>query len=225
MPVCSRGVWFYRNESYKNVLRQEVEFGDTTTGDILSRLGSDTSIVGDSVTNNLSDGLRWVSFSIFLEVLLGCGKEVGDRARNVEAHNLLPSFLVLACSSCRALLSGVVGSEFPLSYPSFYAIAWRWPSLLSPRTVGAMLYISTKLTLVMLAVIPPISLGAVRPSLSLSLVSDPSRLTVSCSALFASQVFYGRYLRKLSKQTQEALGDMTKVRLVLVPLFSRWAAS
>ncbi|KAL7408902.1 hypothetical protein BDY24DRAFT_405034 [Mrakia frigida] len=105
-----------RNESYKNVLRQEVEFGDTTTGDILSRLGSDTSIVGDSVTNNLSDGLR-------------------------------------------ALLSGVVG-------------------------IGAMLYISTKLTLVMLAVIPPISLGA---------------------------VFYGRYLRKLSKQTQEALGDMTKV--------------
>ena len=49
-----------RNESYKNVLRQEVEFGDTTTGDILSRLGSDTSIVGDSVTNNLSDGLRLV---------------------------------------------------------------------------------------------------------------------------------------------------------------------
>lgn len=52
------GLETHRNESYKNVLRQEVEFGDTTTGDILSRLGSDTSIVGDSVTNNLSDGLR-----------------------------------------------------------------------------------------------------------------------------------------------------------------------
>lgn len=47
-----------------------------------------------------------------------------------------------------------------------------------------MVYISTKLTMVMLAVVPPVSLGA---------------------------VFYGRYLRNLSKQTQDALGDMTKV--------------
>jgi ABC-type multidrug transport system fused ATPase/permease subunit len=38
--------------------------------------------------------------------------------------------------------------------------------------------------MVMLAVVPPVSLGA---------------------------VFYGRYLRNLSKQTQDALGDMTKV--------------
>jgi hypothetical protein len=29
---------------------------------------------------------------------------------------------------------------------------------------------------------------------------------------FFSQVFYGRYLKKLSNKTQEALGDMTKVR-------------
>lgn len=105
-----------RTASYANVLRQEVEFADRGSGDILSRLGSDTGIVGESVTNNLSDGLR-------------------------------------------SLISAVVG-------------------------VGAMVYISLKLTLVMLAVVPPISLGA---------------------------VFYGRYLRKLSKQTQDALGEMTKV--------------
>jgi hypothetical protein len=44
--------------------------------------------------------------------------------------------------------------------------------------------ISAKLTGVMLAVVPPVSIGA---------------------------VIYGRYLRKLSKQTQEALGEMSKV--------------
>ena len=47
-----------------------------------------------------------------------------------------------------------------------------------------MLYISPQLTLLMLTVVPPVSLGA---------------------------VFYGRYLKKLSNRTQEALGDMTKV--------------
>lgn len=49
-----------------------------------------------------------------------------------------------------------------------------------------MVYISAKLTMVMLAVVPPVSIGA---------------------------VIYGRYLRKLSNQTQEALGDMSKVSL------------
>jgi len=50
--------------------------------------------------------------------------------------------------------------------------------------LGAMLYISSHLTFLMLALVPPVSLGA---------------------------VFYGRYLKKLSNKTQEALGDMTKV--------------
>jgi ABC-type multidrug transport system fused ATPase/permease subunit len=52
-----------RNRSYVNVLRQEVEYADKGTGDILSRLGSDTTIVGESVTSNLSDGLRYVDFT------------------------------------------------------------------------------------------------------------------------------------------------------------------
>lgn len=46
-----------------------------------------------------------------------------------------------------------------------------------------MVIISFKLTMVMLAVVPPVSIGA---------------------------VIYGRYLRKLSNQTQEALGEMSK---------------
>ncbi|AAW41541.1 hypothetical protein CNBB3900 [Cryptococcus deneoformans B-3501A] len=105
-----------RNQAYHSTLRQEPEFADRSAGDIVSRLSVDTNILGDSVTSNLSDGLR-------------------------------------------ALISATVG-------------------------VAAMFWISAKLTLVMLCVVPPVSLGA---------------------------VFYGRYLRKLSNLTQEAVGDMSKV--------------
>ena len=31
------------------------------------------------------------------------------------------------------------------------------------------------------------------------------------------QVFYGRYLKKLSNQTQEALGEMNKVGMIVIP--------
>ncbi|KAJ2777879.1 ATP-binding cassette permease mdl1 [Coemansia javaensis] len=50
--------------------------------------------------------------------------------------------------------------------------------------LGMMLYVSPKLTGIMLGIVPPIALWA---------------------------VLYGRYVKKLSKKTQEALGDMTKV--------------
>ena len=46
-----------------------------------------------------------------------------------------------------------------------------------------MFWISAKLTLVMLCVVPPVSLFA---------------------------VFYGRYIRRLTNMTQEAIGDMSK---------------
>ncbi|WWD19462.1 hypothetical protein CI109_103922 [Kwoniella shandongensis] len=104
-----------RNQAYLSTLRQEPEFADRSAGDIVSRLSVDTNILGESVTSNLSDGLR-------------------------------------------ALISATVG-------------------------VAAMFWISAKLTLVMLCVVPPVSLGA---------------------------VFYGRYLRKLSNLTQEAVGEMSK---------------
>jgi ATP-binding cassette subfamily B (MDR/TAP) protein 10 len=104
-----------RNQAYLSSLRQEPEFADKSAGDIVSRLNADANILGDSVTSNLSDGLR-------------------------------------------AIISASVG-------------------------IAAMFWISSKLTAVMLCVVPPISLGA---------------------------VFYGRYLRKLSNKTQESLGDMSK---------------
>jgi len=90
--------------------------GVRSTGDIISRLGSDAGIVGESLTRELSEGLR-------------------------------------------ALVTTFVG-------------------------VGAMLYISTKVTAVMLLIVPPISIAA---------------------------VFYGRFLKKLSRQTQKAVGEMVAV--------------
>ena len=40
-----------------------------------------------------------------------------------------------------------------------------------------------------------------------------SVLSLLCLSLTPYQVFYGRYLKKLSNQTQEALGEMNKVRI------------
>ncbi|KAJ3555280.1 hypothetical protein NM688_g2661 [Phlebia brevispora] len=105
-----------RERTYSAAIKQEVEFVERGEGDVISRLSVDSSIVGESVTQNLSDGLR-------------------------------------------SIIMASVG-------------------------LGAMFYISPQLTLLMLAVVPPVSLGA---------------------------VFYGKYLKRLSNRTQEALGEMTKV--------------
>ncbi|KAG9056840.1 ATP-binding cassette permease mdl1 [Serendipita sp. 407] len=103
-----------RKDTYASALKQEVNFIENSEGDVLSRLSVDTNIVGESVTGNLSDGLR-------------------------------------------AVVSGTVG-------------------------VGLMFYLSPTLTALMLAIVPPISLGA---------------------------FVYGRYLKRLSKKTQETLGKMS----------------
>ncbi|KAI6113511.1 P-loop containing nucleoside triphosphate hydrolase protein [Pisolithus croceorrhizus] len=109
--VCNAGRSFLMRMSGKRW-----KFVEKGEGDVLSRLSADSSIVGESVTNNLSDGLR-------------------------------------------AIVMSSVG-------------------------LGAMFYLSPKLTLLMLGIVPPVSLGA---------------------------VWYGRYLKKLSNQTQEAMGEMVKV--------------
>jgi len=54
-----------REQTYGSALRQEVEFVEKGEGDILSRLGTDASIVGEAVTSKLSDGLRSVVTSCF----------------------------------------------------------------------------------------------------------------------------------------------------------------
>ncbi|KAH8109010.1 P-loop containing nucleoside triphosphate hydrolase protein [Phellopilus nigrolimitatus] len=105
-----------RQRTYASALQQEVEFVEKGEGDVISRLSVDSSIVGEALTQNLSDGLR-------------------------------------------AVVMASVG-------------------------LGAMFYLSPTLTALMLAVVPPVSLGA---------------------------VFYGRYIKRLSNRTQEAVGEMTKV--------------
>ncbi|KAJ2762646.1 ATP-binding cassette permease mdl1 [Coemansia sp. BCRC 34490] len=102
---------------FDRIVHQDMAFFDRNrSGDLVSRLTGDTSVVSKSITNNVSDGLR-------------------------------------------AAISAVAG-------------------------VGMMVYVSPKLTAVMLGVVPPIALWA---------------------------VVYGKFIKKLSRKTQEAVGDLTKV--------------
>ena len=57
--VGERVVTSLRSKLYKRTLTQNAEFFDANrVGDLISRLGTDTTIVGKSITANLSDGLR-----------------------------------------------------------------------------------------------------------------------------------------------------------------------
>lgn len=106
-----------RTRLFRKTMAQDGEFFDANRhGDLISRLSSDTTIVGKSLTANVSDGLR-------------------------------------------AVVSASAG-------------------------IAMMSYVSVKLTGIMMLIVPPIALGA---------------------------IFYGRYVRKLSRMTQTALGDLTKV--------------
>lgn len=57
--VGERVVTRLRSQLFRNTFIQNAEFFDANrVGDLISRLGSDTIIVGKSITQNLSDGLR-----------------------------------------------------------------------------------------------------------------------------------------------------------------------
>ncbi|CCG82339.1 ABC multidrug transporter Mdr2 [Taphrina deformans PYCC 5710] len=115
--IGERVVAKLRTRLFRKTMAQDGEFFDANRhGDLISRLSSDTTIVGKSLTQNVSDGLR-------------------------------------------AVVSASAG-------------------------IAMMSYVSVKLTGIMMLIVPPIALGA---------------------------IFYGRYVRKLSRKTQEALGDLTKV--------------
>ncbi|PWN47762.1 hypothetical protein IE53DRAFT_390093 [Violaceomyces palustris] len=105
-----------RSQAYRSALRQDVEMADRGAGDTVSRLSVDTSIVGESLTSDIGDGLR---------------------------------------AGVTVLFAGT-----------------------------AMFLLSSKLTLLMLTVVPPAAIGA---------------------------VFYGRYLRDLTLKTQDAVGAMTRL--------------
>lgn len=106
-----------RASLFSSILRQEVAFFDKTrTGELINRLSSDTALLGRSVTENLSDGLR-----------AGAQAFVG---------------------------------------------------------IGMMFFVSPHLATFVLSVVPPISILA---------------------------VIYGRYLRKLTKITQDSLAQATQL--------------
>ncbi|KAK2489337.1 hypothetical protein MC885_004421 [Smutsia gigantea] len=106
-----------RASLFSSVLRQEVAFFDKTrTGELINRLSADTALLGRSVTENVSDGLR-----------AGAQASVG---------------------------------------------------------IGMMFFVSPYLATFVLSVVPPISILA---------------------------VLYGRYLRKLTKATQDSLAQATQL--------------
>ncbi|XP_009697167.1 PREDICTED: ATP-binding cassette sub-family B member 10, mitochondrial-like, partial [Cariama cristata] len=106
-----------RTTMFSSILKQETAFFDKTrTGELINRLSSDTALLGRSVTENLSDGLR-----------AGAQASVG---------------------------------------------------------VGMMFFVSPSLATFVLSVVPPLAVLA---------------------------VIYGRYLRKLTKVTQDSLAEATQL--------------
>jgi len=50
-----------RSQLFSSIIRQEIAFFDKNkTGELINRLSTDTTVVGQSVTMNISDGLRAV---------------------------------------------------------------------------------------------------------------------------------------------------------------------
>ncbi|CAG5126308.1 unnamed protein product [Candidula unifasciata] len=106
-----------REQLFSRIMRQEIAFFDKTkTGELVNRLSTDTSVVAQSLSHNISDGLR----SIF------------------------------------QALGGI----------------------------GMMLYVSSKLTLISMGIVPPVAVAS---------------------------IIYGRYLRNITKNVQDSLADATHV--------------
>ncbi|ORX89182.1 ATP-binding cassette sub-family B member 10 [Basidiobolus meristosporus CBS 931.73] len=106
-----------RTNLYDSIMKKDMTFFDANrSGDLISRLSLDTAVVGKTISNNISDGLR-------------------------------------------SIITATAG-------------------------LSTMIYVSGKLTLTMMMIVPPIALGG---------------------------VFYGRYVKELSRKTQDALGTITKV--------------
>ena len=69
-----------RESTFESIMRQEIGFFDKTrTGELVNRLSTDTSLIGQSVTNNVSDGLRAI-----VQAIGGIGMMV----RNICFHYL-----------------------------------------------------------------------------------------------------------------------------------------
>ena len=62
-----------REELFSSIMKQDISFFDKKkTGELINRLSADTSLVGQSLTNNLSDGMRSL-----VQAAAGIGMMVG----------------------------------------------------------------------------------------------------------------------------------------------------
>jgi ABC-type multidrug transport system fused ATPase/permease subunit len=56
-----------RNKLFQSILKQDISFFDAErSGDLISRLSSDTNVMGKSITQNINDGIPFFSFFSFL---------------------------------------------------------------------------------------------------------------------------------------------------------------
>ncbi|THG96090.1 hypothetical protein EW145_g7845, partial [Phellinidium pouzarii] len=146
-------------------------------------------------------GLLLVSSSVSLSIPFAIGKLIDFFASTspqipfglslMQASTLLlTAFTVGAAANAgRSILMRLSGQRIVAGLRQrSYASSLRQEVEFVERGEGdvirAMFYLSPTLTALMLTVVPPVSLGA---------------------------VFYGRYLKRLSNRTQEAVGEMTKV--------------
>lgn len=83
LPLLSSGQKIVRNlraSIFSSILTQEVAFFDRSrTGELINRLSADTAMVGRSITDNLSDGLRAVA-----QAAAGVSMMVGTTLRVVR---------------------------------------------------------------------------------------------------------------------------------------------
>jgi ATP-binding cassette subfamily B (MDR/TAP) protein 10 len=114
--AAERVIMRLRNSLFANILKQDIAFHDKNrSGELISRLSTDTTVVGRTLTSNIADGLR-----------------------------------------------GLV---------------------MSATGLGAMMYVNVDLTMTIMLIVPAVSAGS---------------------------VLYGRFVRKLSKETTDAGAELTK---------------
>ncbi|GAB5578382.1 ATP-binding cassette sub-family B member 10 [Prionailurus iriomotensis] len=200
-----------RASLFSSLLRQEVAFFDKTrTGELINRLSSDTALLGRSITENLSDGLRagaQASIGIGMMVeQLGFLSSLRPRSAQSRAEGRTANLsrcdvaLVIQClrgdpdlnteflvwSGQRGAARASILHSCPAFPPHSHGTAWSkvHTALYRLWSSTGRFYVSPQLATFVLSVVPPISVLA---------------------------VIYGRYLQKLTKVMQDSLAQTTQL--------------
>jgi ATP-binding cassette subfamily B (MDR/TAP) protein 10 len=87
-----------RERLFSSIVRQEIAFFDKNkTGELINRLSSDTTLVGASITQNISDGLRSAA-----QAIGGLAMMVGQSDKNLlqgskNCPNVYPESICCIC--------------------------------------------------------------------------------------------------------------------------------